>query len=75
MSDDNSRKRLGRGLAALIGDIDRPATPPRADREAPIELVGANPRNPRRHFAEAELEELAQSIRQHGVVQPVVVRP
>ena len=75
MSDDNSRKRLGRGLAALIGDIDRPATPQRADREAPIELVGANPRNPRRHFAEAELEELAQSIRQHGVVQPVVVRP
>lgn len=76
MNEDNSRKRLGRGLAALIGDIDKPAPAavPRADREAPIELVEPNPRNPRRRFDEKELEELAQSIRQHGVVQPVVVR-
>lgn len=77
MNEDNSRKRLGRGLAALIGDIDKPApaaTAPRPDREAPIELVERNPLNPRRRFDEAELEELAQSIRQHGVVQPVVVR-
>jgi ParB family chromosome partitioning protein len=76
MNEDNSRKRLGRGLAALIGDIDKPAPAavPRADREAPIELVEPNPRNPRRRFDEKELEELVQSIRQHGVVQPVVVR-
>ena len=79
MSEDPSRKRLGRGLAALIGEIDRPAEPERpaalADGKAPIEFVAPNPRNPRRHFGEAELTDLAQSIREHGIVQPVVVRP
>ena len=80
MTDDPSRKRLGRGLAALIGEIDRPAQPaagqPRigADGRVPIEFVVPNPRNPRRNFAEAELADLAQSIREHGIVQPVVVR-
>ncbi|KQZ28900.1 chromosome partitioning protein ParB [Mesorhizobium sp. Root552] len=79
MSEDLSRKRLGRGLAALIGEMDRPAAAekdiPRADGKAPIEFVSPNPRNPRRHFGDAELTDLAQSIREHGVVQPVVVRP
>jgi ParB family chromosome partitioning protein len=79
MSDDLSRKRLGRGLAALIGEMDRPAAAekeaPRADGRAPIEHVSPNPKNPRRHFGDAELTDLAQSIREHGVVQPVVVRP
>jgi ParB family chromosome partitioning protein len=41
----------------------------------PIEFISQNPRNPRRSFAEAELTDLAQSIREHGIVQPVVVRP
>jgi len=79
MNDDLSRRRLGRGLAALIGEIDKPAEPAgkpvSADRNLPVELIGPNPRNPRRHFAEDELEDLSQSIREHGVVQPVVVRP
>ena len=80
MSDDPSRKRLGRGLAALIGEIDRPApasTQPQvsADSRAPIEFIAPNPRNPRRTFAEDDLTDLAQSIREHGIVQPVVVRP
>lgn len=79
MSEDPSRKRLGRGLAALIGEIDRPAEPEKAavlaDGKVPIEFVSPNPRNPRRHFGEAELTDLAQSIREHGIVQPVVVRP
>ena len=80
MSDDPSRKRLGRGLAALIGEMDKPhqaAAPARigADSSVPIEYVSANPRNPRRNFAEDDLVDLAQSIREHGVVQPVVVRP
>lgn len=81
MNDDNSKRRLGRGLAALIGEMDqlpaadigaRPAVNP--DRLVPIEFVGRNPRNPRRYFDESELQDLASSIRQHGIVQPVVVR-
>lgn len=79
MSEDPSRKRLGRGLAALIGEMDRPTPAPErraaADGKVPIEFVSPNPRNPRRSFAEAELTDLAQSIREHGIVQPVVVRP
>jgi len=79
MNEDPSRKRLGRGLAALIGEMDKaPATanaPVTADRRVPIELVSPNPRNPRRNFAEDDLVDLAQSIREHGIVQPVVVRP
>jgi ParB family chromosome partitioning protein len=81
MNDDNSKRRLGRGLAALIGEMDqlpaadigaRPTVNP--DRLVPIEFVGRNPRNPRRYFDESELQDLASSIRQHGIVQPVVVR-
>src|SRR5690606_24031004 len=79
MNEDLSRKRLGRGLAALIGEIDKPAAQEqvavRADRTVPIEFVSPNPRNPRRNYAEADLADLAQSIREHGIVQPVVVRP
>lgn len=79
MNDDPSKKRLGRGLAALIGDIDRPVeerkTPVSAERNVPIEFITRNPRNPRRMFAEEDLADLAQSIREHGVVQPIVVRP
>ena len=79
MSEDLSRKRLGRGLAALIGEIDRPAAPEKpgmsADGKVPIEFLTPNPKNPRRHFGEAELTDLAHSIREHGVVQPVVARP
>ncbi|WP_274423456.1 ParB/RepB/Spo0J family partition protein [Chelativorans sp. YIM 93263] len=78
MNEDPSRKRLGRGLAALIGEMDsKPAgeeKPVRADRAAPIEFISPNPRNPRRDFSDAELTDLAQSIREHGIVQPVVVR-
>ena len=79
MTDDVSKRRLGRGLAALIGDIDRPQQPekpaPAADRTVPVELIGPNPRNPRRTFTEPDLEDLAASVKQHGIVQPVVVRP
>lgn len=80
MNEDPSKKRLGRGLAALIGEMDKPAdmaeTPThRADGKVPIEHVAANPNNPRRTFSETELGELAESIREHGIVQPVVVRP
>jgi ParB family chromosome partitioning protein len=74
---DDGRSRLGRGLAALIGDIGAEATTAergRSQRRVPIEFVRPNPRNPRRNFSEAELDELANSIRERGVIQPVVVR-
>ncbi|MDB5554672.1 MAG: parB [Rhizobium sp.] len=80
MNDDPSKRRLGRGLAALIGEMDQPmsdmANRPSisADRNVAIDLVVRNPRNPRKHFAEEDLQDLASSIRQHGIVQPVVVR-
>lgn len=79
MSEETGKRRLGRGLAALIGEIERPVpdvpAKARADSHLPIELVIANPRNPRRSFAEADLVDLAQSIKEHGIVQPVLVRP
>lgn len=73
------RSRLGRGLASLIGDVGGEAAhvdrPSRATRRVPIEFIKANPRNPRRTFSDAELDELSSSIKQHGVIQPIVVRP
>jgi ParB family chromosome partitioning protein len=77
--DSRPRARLGRGLAALMGDVgaDAPVSEnlQKSQRKVPIENVIANPRNPRRIFADTELEELAQSIRERGVIQPIVVRP
>ncbi|NNH45191.1 ParB/RepB/Spo0J family partition protein [Rhizobium laguerreae] len=79
MNDDVSKRRLGRGLAALIGEMDQPVPVEAertisADRMIPIEFVSRNPRNPRRFFDDTELHDLATSIRQHGIVQPIVVR-
>ncbi|MFL5017701.1 MAG: ParB/RepB/Spo0J family partition protein [Rhizobium sp.] len=79
MNDDVSKRRLGRGLAALIGEMDQPVPVEAertisADRMIPIEFVSRNPRNPRRFFDDTELHDLASSIRQHGIVQPIVVR-
>ncbi|MGH6859996.1 MAG: ParB/RepB/Spo0J family partition protein [Phyllobacterium sp.] len=80
MNEDPSKKRLGRGLAALIGEMDRlpdeaPAPVAALDRQIPIEFIARNPRNPRRLFTEGDLDDLTHSIREHGIVQPVVVRP
>src|SRR3954465_5661125 len=75
---DEARSRLGRGLASLIGDGGGEAAHlerPRAQRKVPIEYLEPNPRNPRRAFSESELQELASSIKQHGVIQPIAVRP
>jgi ParB family transcriptional regulator, chromosome partitioning protein len=69
--------RLGRGLAALIGDVsdETPvADSGRKPRRAPIENLQPNPRNPRRLFTDDELDELAASIRERGIIQPIVVR-
>src|SRR5229473_2322380 len=76
---DDGRSRLGRGLAALMGDVSAEATtttPERArtQRRVPIEYLRPNPRNPRRNFPDAELDELAASIKERGIIQPVGVR-
>jgi ParB family transcriptional regulator, chromosome partitioning protein len=79
---DEGKSRLGRGLAALIGDVGeetKKATTPqsgsRSQRRAPVEFLRANPRNPRRDFSEADLDDLAASLREKGIIQPIVVRP
>lgn len=79
---DEQRSRLGRGLAALIGEMGEPqASAPRSGaarggpRRMPIEQVRPNPRNPRRAFLEEGLEDLTASIREKGIIQPIVVRP
>jgi ParB family chromosome partitioning protein len=77
MADDAARSRLGRGLAALIGDVGvetHAAERMRSQRRVPIEFIRANPRNPRKLFSEAELEDLSASIRERGIIQPIVVR-
>src|SRR5947209_460619 len=75
---EEARSRLGRGLASLMGDVGGEAAHlerSRAQRKVPIEFVKPNPRNPRRAFSQEELQELADSIKQHGVIQPIAVRP
>jgi ParB family chromosome partitioning protein len=70
--------RLGRGLAALIGDVGEESSSAdagRKPRRAPIESLRANARNPRRTFSDTDLAELTDSIRERGIIQPIVVRP
>ena len=74
---DEGRSRLGRGLAALMGDVGAEAAitdRARNQRRVPIEYLKPNPRNPRKSFSDAELDELAASIKERGIIQPVVVR-
>ena len=72
-----TRKALGRGLSALIRESEAPATATMAESEAAVavELIDANPFQPRTAFDEAELSELSQSVRAKGIIQPVLVRP
>ncbi len=89
MAEESKQRGLGRGLQALLGDGAPPAdtapsgkdtSNPGADRQrgmrdVPIEFLKPNPHQPRRNFSETDLEELAQSIRERGVLQPIIVRP
>jgi len=78
MADESARSRLGRGLAALMGDVGqetKAVEQGRSQRRVPIEFLKPNPRNPRRNFVESELDELAASMRERGIIQPIVVRP
>lgn len=72
------KSRLGRGLASLIGEPSstQPRLPPEGEqRLVPIEQVKAGRLNPRRSFKDEDLAELTDSIRQKGLVQPILVRP
>jgi ParB family transcriptional regulator, chromosome partitioning protein len=78
MADEIPRNRLGRGLAALLGEAageTSAAVDANMRRMAAIELVRPNPNNPRRMFDEAALSDLADSIREKGILQPILVRP
>jgi len=76
-SEETSPRRLGRGLAALIGDMqdesgETESSP--GERNVLTAFLKRNPRNPRRDFKDEDLSELADSIRQRGIVQPIIVR-
>lgn len=75
----NKSRGLGRGLSALMADVnsDAPmdnATPRRPDAKMPIERVVPNPDQPRRTFNDDALAELAASIKEKGIIQPIIVR-
>ena len=76
------KRGLGRGLSALLGDVDEakvvagaPVEDVAGVREIPIELIHRNAQQPRWMFTEAEIAELSASIREKGVLQPILVRP
>ncbi|MCW1955778.1 MAG: ParB/RepB/Spo0J family partition protein [Roseobacter sp.] len=81
MADKKSKSRgLGRGLSALMAEMPRESGSPKAAAErsdlmVPIEQIKPNPDQPRRHFETEALIDLAESIREKGVIQPIIVRP
>jgi ParB family chromosome partitioning protein len=81
LSTRKARPGLGRGLSALLGDAEReepvrPGTEPSMGvRMLPVSSLAPHPEQPRRHFDEDALEELAKSIAMRGLIQPIVVRP
>jgi len=71
------KKGLGRGLSALFGD-EKPNDKPQETRQSNTVSIGdlnRNPYQPREHFSEEKLEELANSIKKNGIIQPIAVRP
>lgn len=81
MADKKSKQRgLGRGLSALMADVaedgaqtgEAPKTP---ERDIPIEKISPNPDQPRRSFDQEKLDDLAASIKEKGIIQPLIVRP
>jgi len=81
MADKKKQRGLGRGLSALMADVTEETTrqesgsaPRRADLVVPIERIEPNPDQPRRDFTPEQLEDLSNSIREKGVIQPLIVR-
>jgi ParB family chromosome partitioning protein len=80
MSAERPAKGLGMGLSALLGEASRPAPPGEAQgangvREIEVARIRPNPNQPRTHFDTSALDELAESISERGVLQPILVRP
>lgn len=80
MNDKKKPRGLGRGLSALMADVqtetgtEAPAAPRQYDMTLPIETIAPNPDQPRRRFTQDQLEELTASIREKGIIQPLIVR-
>lgn len=79
MADKPKTRGLGRGLSALMSDVGPepgvPDRPRRPDQQVPVEQVHPNPDQPRRSFRPEALEDLAASIKEKGIIQPLIVRP
>ena len=74
---DEIRPRLGRGLAALLGELPSATATGDSDRglrQVPTVFLRPNPRNPRRTFVEADLSDLVDSVREKGIIQPILAR-
>lgn len=84
MTETATRKALGRGLSALLDDMEdeervtaplSPPVSPGGAQKISIDLISSNSDQPRKYFDDAELNDLTESIRQKGVIQPILVRP
>ncbi|OAN80093.1 chromosome partitioning protein ParB [Jannaschia sp. EhC01] len=86
MTRGTEKRGLGRGLSALMADIEPTASTPdvaggsaavlsKGGRLVPVEQISPNPDQPRRYFSQAAMEELAASIREKGIIQPLILRP
>ncbi len=83
MTKDEKKERLGMGIRALLNTVDAPNTEQRKDvikeasrtvNDIPLDWIEVNPFQPRKDFDETALEEMASSIRTHGIIQPITVR-
>ena len=77
-SGRDNKRGLGRGLSALMADVTEAVTPVAgssvAEKIVPIEKIEANPDQPRKQFAQGDMDDLAASIKEKGVIQPLIVR-
>ena len=74
MSDNKRKKGLGRGLSSLLSEATT-TSPAKSDGAVAIDLITPNPDQPRQSFPPAEMQELTESIRRNGILQPLLLRP
>jgi ParB family transcriptional regulator, chromosome partitioning protein len=77
MNSEGQKRNLGRGLSALLGgqSAAEAVAPPRAQRSLPVEQIHPGAFQPRQRFDQEELDALAESVRENGILQPILVRP